>query len=153
MAAITSLIAGIGLAVSAAGTVAGIKQGQEAAKSQKQAMDIQQRQNEVEAQRGRRQIYRDMLAAQAKSEAAAANQGGLASSALAGGLSQAANSGAQSQADLNQNLATSNALYQNKRSQIGSGQTAQTLNAIGGGLTSLGQSNLIKNVGSIFKIG
>lgn len=152
MAAITSILTGIGLAVSAAGTVAGIQQGQAQAKSAKAAMDIQQRQNEVEAQRGRRQIYRDMLAAQAKSEAAAANQGGLAGSALQGGLNQAANSGTQSQADLNQNLATSTALYQNKRSQVGSGNTAQALSSIGGGLTTLGQSNLIKNIGTLFKI-
>jgi predicted ribosomally synthesized peptide with SipW-like signal peptide len=138
MAVATSTIIGAaGLALSAAGTVAAFSEQQKSNKLQARAIEVQRNQAEIEAGRARRQVYRDMLKAQAQSEASAAAQGGLASSALAGGLSQAANSGLQSGRDINQNLNSANQLFDLKKSSIGIGQTSSLLNNAGRGMSSL----------------
>lgn len=137
MAAISTLIAAAGLAVTAAGTAAAYSEQQKSNKIQKQALQVQQNQAEIEAGRSRRQTYRDMLKAQATSETNAAAQGGLASSALEGGIAQAANSGLQSTRDTNQNLDTAKQLYSLKSQSIGIGQNSNLLYGIGKGMSSL----------------
>ena len=137
MAAISSIIAAAGLAISAAGTVAAVSEQQKSAKLQKQSIAVQQNQMELEAGRSRRQVYRDMLKAQAMSESTAAAQGGLASSALEGGISQAANSGFQSTRDINQNADNARQMFSLKQQSIGIGQNSSLLYGIGKGVTSL----------------
>lgn len=138
MAVATSIILGAAsLAVTAAGTAAAYSEQQRSNKLQSRAIEVQRNQAEIEAGRQRRQVYRDMLKAQATSEASAAAQGGLASSALAGGLSQAANTGLQSGRDTNQNLSTANQLFDLRRASIGIGQTSSLLNNVGRGMSSL----------------
>lgn len=137
MAAISTIIAAAGLAVTAAGTAASVMEQQKSGKLQKQAIQVQQNQAEIEAGRSRRSIYRDMVKAQAMSETNAAAQGGLVSSALEGGLAQAANTGLQSGRDTNQNLSTANQLFNLKSQSVGIGQTSNLLYGIGRGMSSL----------------
>jgi predicted ribosomally synthesized peptide with SipW-like signal peptide len=137
MAAVSTIIGAAGLAISAAGTAAAFSEQQKSNKLQARAIEVQRNQAEIEAGRARRQVYRDMLKAQAQSETSAAAQGGLASSALAGGLSQASNTAMQSGRDTNQNLSTANQLFDLRRSSIGIGQTSSLLNNVGRGVSSL----------------
>lgn len=136
--ATSTILTGLGVAVSAAGTVAAISEQQKSAKLQKQAIQIQRDQSELEAGRSRRQTYRDMLKAQAQSETSAAAQGGLASSSLQGGLAQAANSGFQSGRDINQNQINANRMFDVRTASVGIGNTSNALFGISKGLTSLG---------------
>lgn len=136
-AATTAILGGLSLAVTAAGTVAAISEQQKSNKMQKQAIDIQRNQAELEAGRQRRQVYRDMLKAQATSETNAAASGGLASSSLQGGLAQATNSGFQSTRDINENQINANRMFDVKRASVGIGQTSNILMGIGKGLSSL----------------
>jgi hypothetical protein len=138
MAALTPLVlGGLSLAVTAAGTAASIAEQQKSNKMQKQAIEIQRNQADLEAGRSRRQVYRDMLKAQASSETNAAASGGLASSSLQGGLAQATNSGFQSTRDINQNQQNANRMFDVKSASVGIGQTSNILNGIGKGLSSL----------------
>lgn len=135
--ALATAIAAASVVVGAIGTAVSYSEQQKSNKLQKRAIEVQQRQTEIEAGRSRRQIYRDMMKAQSQSEVSAAAQGGLASSSLAGGISQAANSGLQSGRDVNQNLDTTTQLNQLKSQSIGLGQTGQLLSGISRGLSSL----------------
>lgn len=137
MAAVTTILSAAGLAITAAGTAASISEQAKSSKLQKQAIEVQRNQAEIEAGRSRREVYRNMLKAQAQSETSAAAQGGLASSSLQGGLSQAANSGFQSARDTNQNLSTANQLFNLKSASVGIGQTSNILMGLGKGVSSL----------------
>lgn len=134
---IATAIAAASVAIGAIGTAVSYSEQQKSNKLQKQAIQVQQRQADIEAGRSRRQIYRDMMKAQSQSEVSAAAQGGLASSSLAGGISQAANSAMQSGRDTNQNLDTTTQLNQLKSQSIGLGQTGQLISGISRGLGSL----------------
>ena len=149
---LATAITAIGVGLSAVGTFKGIQAQQKANNLQKQAMDVQQRQSDLEAMRARRQVYRDMVKAQAMSEVNAAAQGGLASSALQGGLAQASSSGMQSQVAINQNQQNAQSLYRIRRASVGLGDDAAAMKSIGSGLTSLGQSKFIQTIGSFAKV-
>lgn len=153
MATVSTIIAGIGLGVSAAGTVAGIAGQQAQASAQKKAIGAQERQADLEQGRQRRQVYRDMLKAQAMTEVAGAGSGALGSSAVGGGLAQAANSGAQSQRDINQNAELGAIGFSAQRQAAGAMGTANMLRDIGGGLTSLGGSSFIRSLPPLTKLG
>jgi len=138
MAALSTIIMAAGLAVSTAGTVSAISESNRSNKLQKQSLELQRNQAEIEAGRSRRQAYRDMLKAQSVSETNAAVSGGSVSSSLEGGIAQAANSGLQSTRDINQNLDNANQMFDLKRSSIGIGSTSQALFGIGKNMSSLG---------------
>lgn len=138
MGAISTILAATGLAITAAGTAASVMEQQKSGKLQKQSIEVQKNQMELEAGRSRRQVYRDMVKAQATSEASAAAQGGLASSSLEGGLAQAANSGQQGTRDINQNTENARQMFNLKSASIGIGQTSSMLYGVGKGLTGLG---------------
>ena len=152
--AIATAIMAIGTAIAGVGTVAGIIHNSQMASAQKRASALQERQAEVEAARGRRQAYRDMLKAQAMSETAAAAKGASLSSSLEGGLAQAANSGFQNISQINENLDYSKKLNKIKTSALtsGTGLFASGAKEIGSGLVSLGSSSLF-NSGTLFKLG
>lgn len=135
---IGTAIAAIGVAVSAAGTIAGVSQANAQRKQQKKLQELEMNKNNLEAQRQRREIYRRTIAAQASSEASAASQGGLGGSGLGGGLAQAANAGLQSTAGVNQNLqfATQAGQIQQRMNQPNWGGFMQS---IGGGLMDVGK--------------
>lgn len=96
-------IAAIGLAVSAAGTVGGLIQGQKAAKAQEKANRIQEQQMNLDAQRQRRETVRKMLIANAAAESAATNQGAANGSGLSGALGQITGNAAIQTGDINTN--------------------------------------------------
>lgn len=133
-----TVLTAAGLAVSAAGTAAAYSEQQKSNKMQRQAIEVQRAQADLEAGRSRRQVYRDALKAQAASETNAASSGGLASSSLAGGLAQSANTGLQSARDINQNQQNANSLFDLKSASVGLGQNSNLLYGIGKGLSSLG---------------
>lgn len=81
-----AIIAGIGLAVSAAGTYMSIKAQKKQAKAQKQAVRAQRAQDNLRAARERREAIRNARIATGGVEQNAANQGVSGSSMALGGL-------------------------------------------------------------------
>ncbi len=155
MAAFSSILLGVGLATAAAGSVVQYSaQNRAAARSERlsqASQDLQNRQIAVQEQRQKRQAYRDMLKAQAVSEANAGAQGGLASSALSGGLAQAANSFGQTNLNI-----TENANFQregaalsaaNQRTRVD--QSGSLISSIGNGISSLSQTRTVQNMGRL----
>lgn len=138
---ISAIIGIASVAASAAGTILSYNASQKSA-------DIEERKMELEADRHRRQAYRNMLRAQADSESAGASAGALASSGPMGGINQAANSGAQSIRDTNQNEQLSHEQYSARRQEALGGMVS----GIGSGLGSLGNA-FVKNQDAITRIG
>lgn len=87
MAAVSTIIAGAALGVSAVGTAASIKSGRESARYQRQAAEFQQKQANLQNARAKRDAVRQARLAFGQAQNAAANQGVSSSSSSLGGLS------------------------------------------------------------------
>lgn len=145
MAAITTAITAVGVAAGIAGTVMNYQAQKRQAALQNRQIDVQEEGAKIEAARQRRQIFRDVLRAQATSESTAAAGNATEGSGLAGGLMQAANSGAQSTRDVNQNLGMALNLSSLQKQSLNTGQAeAGLVSGLGSGLQSIG-STLTKN--------
>jgi hypothetical protein len=125
-----AIIAGIGLAVSAAGTYMSVKAQQKQAKLQKKAITAQRAQDNLKAARERREAIRNSRIAAGTIEQNAANQGVSGSSAALGGMGSI-------ESQLNQNLSfldTYNRLSDQATELIGKanvqGMKAQTASSV-----------------------
>jgi hypothetical protein len=149
MAAISTIIAGIGLGIAAAG--AGIQAYgtmQQSEASQK-AERLRNRQMNLEATRRRRQIIREMIINQAQGRANAANQGATGGdSAVLGAQAQQTNSAAQNTLATNQSQQIGQGIF-NANAQYAQGQVTSSW---GGNISSVGGS-IMKNAGTIARVG
>lgn len=84
--ATSTIIAGIGLAAGVAGAAVQYRQGQKAAREQRNIARQQQQAQELEARRSRRQAIRQARMIRAQSQNVAAQVGGEGGSAIAGGM-------------------------------------------------------------------
>lgn len=162
MAAISTIIAAVGLGIAAAGTAMSIRGQQQQAKyakqslaAQRQAEEIRRQQMNLDAIRRRREIARQSQLAQAQALAIGTAQGTSGSGlegALAGISGQAgvATQGSVQAQDLGNRIFDANAMasyYQGK------GADAQSFTAIGSSLSSLG-GGIIKNqdtIGNLYR--
>ena len=148
MPAISTIIAGVGLAAGAVGTVTQMKGASAAAKASEKAEKIRADQMKLDADRQRREIARKMTQARSLALSNATQQGAGLGSGLQGGYGQIsgeANRGAQS---INQNQGMGTAMF-GANAQVAA---AGTTSATGSGLSSLG-GGLVSNSGTIGKLG
>ena len=164
MAAITTLAAVGGLALTAAGTASSISGARSTQKAQEQGIAAQQegevarkKAMEIDASRRRREIIRQSMIARSHALATGVNQGaaGKGGSAMPGsfgqimGESNFALAGVDSQLQLGRDLFASNVNLLNARR---AGASAETTTSMGRGLSSLGGTAL-GNIGAIDRIG
>lgn len=150
MAALTSILIGVGLAASAAGTVMNAQAQQKQAKAQQKAENARQRAMNLDAQRRRRQVVREMQQARALALASANQQGAAApgSSALGGAYGQISGQAGTNILGINQNQELGNQVFAANRE---AGQAA-TQGAFGGAIESIG-GMILRNQGEIARVG
>lgn len=147
MAAISTIIAGIGLAAGLAGTAVQVAGAGAASRASARAEKLREKQMNLESARQKRQIMRSALRARASALNSATAQGATGGSGLQGGYGQIGQG------------AGDNLLGVNNAQEIGAGifkanidsAGAQSLVAFGGGLSSLGGS-LIDNSSTLGNI-
>lgn len=148
MAALSTIIAGVGLGIGAAGTVAQVAGQRKSSAAAERAERLRETQMNIENARQQRQIARQVTVARAQAVSNAAMQGAQESSGLAGGYGQI------------QGQAGSASVASNQNTQIGAGifsanaQMSQgnTLASIGSGISSLGGA-LVNNSQTLGRIG
>lgn len=128
------MIAGLAVALSAAGSIAGIVGSVMQYKGAKKAEKLRQRQMQLEANRARREQIRQAQVSRAKATAAAWNSGAEASSALVGGQSQAATTAARNAQAISQDESFGNRIFK-ANAQVAKGGM---VSALGQGISSLG---------------
>jgi hypothetical protein len=162
MPAITSIIAGIGLAAGAIGSgvqaYGAIQQGEaqrKASRLSQMAESARQRGMELDSQRKQYSIIREQQTQRANAIAAATNQGAQFGSGLEGGeaqISGASNSnllGVQENTGLGEQMFS---LSQRKASADRDASAAGTMGSIGSGLSTLGRA-VVNDSGTIARIG
>lgn len=148
MAAISTIVAGIGIAAGVAGTVVQMKGAKDAQKGQERAEKLRQQQMELEAQRERRNIIRQTLQARATALSNASAQGAEGGSGLQGGYGQIQSQGGNAMIATNENQAIGQQMFSAQR-QISRGNS---MSATGSGISSLGGA-LVQNSDTIGRIG
>lgn len=162
MPAISSIIAGIGLAVSAIGTAGGLYASQQQAQGQKKALAAQaeaERQRQIamnlDAQRKKREIARQAQVARAQALATTTSQGASQGSGLEGAYGAISGQTGVNQLGVSQNQQIGNNIFAANRAlgaANGDIADAQSMGHMFEGLSSLG-NGLVKNSGQIGKIG
>lgn len=148
MAAISTIIAGVGLAAGAAGAAVQYSGQRKAAKGQERAERIREAQANLESQRERRNIVRQTLLARAQATSNAASQGAMEGSGIQGGYGQLQGQGGNAIVANTQNQALGAGMFAANR-QISAGQTQASM---GSGLSSLGGA-LVSNSDTLGRIG
>lgn len=147
MAAISTIIAGTALAVSAVGTASSIKNGRQDASASREAAAFQQKQANLQQARQKRDAVRAARLSFGQAQQAAANQGVSTSSSSLGGLSSIA-----SQASDNISFLDQYGFYSDQASKaLGRANSASARAAEGANIAQLGFS-VFNNADSIAKI-
>lgn len=135
MAAFSSILIGVGVALSAAGTITGVIGARKQAKAMAQAEQLRKRQMELESQRSRRETVRKMVAARSVALSNATSQGAQGGSGLQGGFAQIASQGTSQLLALNQNTEIGRGIFDaNARADRAGGMvaTGQGMQSLGG---------------------
>lgn len=136
MAAISTILAGAGLALGAAGAYANAKAGQQQAAEMRKASAFQQKQANLQNARQKRDAVREARIAYGTAQNTAANQGVSGSSGSAGGLSSIA-----AQASDNISFLDQYGFFSDQASKaIGRANEAQANAATGAAISGLGFS-------------
>lgn len=161
MAALTSIALIGSLVLGAAGTGVQFAASQQAAEAQKkqikahmQAEEVRRRSMQLEATRKRRDIVRQSLLARAQATAQATAQGAQHGSTLPGAQSAIAGQAAYNVQGVNQAETLGGYIFDANRDALSANMDmadAQSLAAIGGGLSSLGGS-IMKQLGPIGRL-
>ncbi len=153
MAAVTStIIAAIGLGLSAAGGAVQYMGQRKAASAQKKQEKIRKQQMNLDLMRQRREALRKMLVARALGVSNAASQGAVASdSAVQGGIAQAVGSANIAATDINQNGQLGVSMFKANAQEASGNGIASMGSAIGSWGSSMVQnSTTISRVGATF---
>lgn len=148
MAAVSTVIAGVGLAIGAAGTVAQVQAAGEQAEASKKAEAARQRAMNLDARRRQLATIREGIVARGTALSNASNQGSQFGSGLAGGMAQISGQTNTNLAGIEQNRQLGNQVFSANRQAA----SASSASAFGGGLASLG-GTLVNNAQAIGRIG
>ena len=148
MAAFTSIVTGLALAATAVGTVTQVNAANQAAKASQRAEKLRERQMELESNRQRRQIVRNMIRARSQALATTTAQGASGGSGLSGAYGQIGQQGGENLVGVNQAQQIGAGIFKANRDIAG----AESLAAFGGGLSSLGGA-IFSNAEGIGRIG
>lgn len=148
MPAVSTIIAGVGLAVGAAGTVMGVKAQKDQLAAQNKAESARQKAANLDALRRKRAIVRDMQQQRAIALSNATAQGAADSSGLQGAMAGVQGQATDSIVGINQQLQLGNTVFSANRQAT----RAASFGATGEGLQSLGGA-LVKNAGTLSGIG
>lgn len=148
MAAISTIIAGIGLAVGVAGTAVQVIGANQQAAAAKRAEDLRERQMNLEAQRQRRQAIRNALRARSIALTSATSQNAEGGSGLQGGFAQIGQQLGSNLQGINQSTEIGAGIFQANRDSAG----ASSLVSFGSGLSSLGGA-LVQNSETLGRVG
>ena len=150
MAVVTStIIAGIGLALGAAGAATNYLGQRKVAKATKKQERVRQQQMNLDVARKRREVVRKLIIARATGVSNATNQGAsLGDSAVQGGLFQATGTANVAGLELNQNADLGGQMFSANAMEASGRGTA----AFGSALSSWG-SGLIQNSTQISRVG
>lgn len=149
--ATTTIIAGIGLAVAAAGAGVSAYGTMQQAKASEKAEDLREKQMNLEATRRRRQIVREMIINQAAGRANAAIQGasgGMQDSAVAGAFAQQTGSAGRNVLATNQSQEIGAGIFSANR-QLAQGQVTSSW---GNNISSVGGA-IMSNADTIARVG
>lgn len=148
MPAVTSIIAGVGLAVGAAGTAMGVKAQKDQLKAQDKAEDARKKAQNLDALRRQRAAVREMQMQRSVALSNATAQGAEAGSGLQGAMAGIAGQGTTNIVGIEQQRQLGNQVFSANRQA----NRAASFGATGEGLVSLGGS-LVRNAGTISSIG
>lgn len=149
MPAISSIIAGVGLAIGAVGIAIQYKGGQDAAAASQQQEAIRMQQLQLDAARQRRDALRKTLISQGIGVNNAADQGAnQTDSSVVGGRDQATSYGNQGISMINQNAANGTSMFAANAAE----SNARGMMGLGGALGSWG-SGLVQNSATISRVG
>lgn len=147
--ATSTIIAGIGLAVAAAGAATTAIGTQQQAKATEKAEDLRQQQMNLDAQRKRRNIIREMIIQQAVGRSNAAVQGvSGGDSAVIGGQQQAVTTAGQNTLAVNQGQAIGSGIFQANK-DLAAGQVTS---AWGNAAQNVG-GQIVQNSTTISRVG
>lgn len=148
MPAVSTIIAGVGLAVGAAGTAMGVKAQKDQLKAQEKAESARQKAANLDALRRKRAAVRDMQMQRSIALSNATAQGAEAGSGLQGAMAGISGQGTTNIVGINQQNELGNQVFSANRQAT----RASSFGATGEGLQSLGGS-LVKNAGTIASVG
>lgn len=148
MAAISSIIAGVGLAASIAGTTVGYMGQAQAQRGAEKAERTREQAMNLDATRQRRRIIREQLQARSMALTNATAQGAQGGSGLQGGYGQIAGQTNTNIQGVNQQQELGAQIFSANREQVRGNSMAN----LGAGLKALG-SDLYSSAGSIDRVG
>jgi predicted DNA repair protein MutK len=155
MPAISTILAGIGVAASLGGTYLAYKGSEEAAKAtdlQKKSEDTRQQQMNLDAMRRKRDIIRQAQIAQSTAQATATSQGAGESSGIAGAMGGISGMAGVNSLGVSQNQELGNKMFDINREKLDVFNQSAMLNSAGSGMQSLGGA-LVRNSGTLGKVG
>lgn len=148
MAAISSIVAAVGVAAGIAGTVTQMRAAKKSEAAQKRAEALREAQMNLESRREKRSVARQAMIARASAVSNAEAQGGMGGSGLEGGLAQITAQAGTVRAASDQNLQLGNGMFAANRDIA----SANSMAAFGSGISSLGGA-LVSNSETIGRIG
>lgn len=148
MAAISTIIAGVGIAASVAGTAVSYMGQRSAVKASERAEAIRKRQMDLEAQRERRSAVRQSILARAQTLTAGTQMGAGAGSGVAGGLGSLSSQLAGNIRNINQGQQLGTQMF-GANADMARGQGMASM---GAGISSLG-GTLVNNAGTFGRVG
>ena len=148
MAAISTIIAGVGLAASVAGAAIASNGAQQANRASARAEALREKQMNIEAARQRRQVIRNMLRARSAALVSATAQGAGGGSGLPGGYGAITQQSGENMLGINQGTEIGAGIFSANRDASG----AQSMVSFGNGLSSLGGAT-VQNSETIGRIG
>lgn len=150
MAAVSTIIAGIGLAIGAGGAFLNFQADKKAAKESKKAEKLREQQMNLDAMRKRREVIRQMIVAKATGASNAAVQGvSGGDSAVVGGQAQAVATAARNTSAINQSQSIGQGIFDANAGIAAAQRTGawgQAFQSVGGGLIE--NSETISRVGA-----
>lgn len=148
MAAFSTVVTGLALAATAVGTVTQVSAANAASKASQRAEALREKQMNLESNRQRRQIVRNMIRARSQALATTTAQGATGSSAQGGAYGQIGQQTGENLVGVNQGQEIGAGIFQANRDIAG----AEALAAFGGGVSSFGGA-LFSNAEGIGRIG
>lgn len=149
MAAISAIIAAVGVAASIGGTVASVMGANKQADAQEKAEKLRKTQADLESARQRRDIARKAMAARAEALNNAASQGAQNGSGLQGGYGQIQGQAGNSMVASNENQQIGGQMFQANAAAASGAQMASFGSGLGSlGGTLIGNSEMFGRVGS-----
>lgn len=156
MAAISSIALGLGAAASIGGTIMGASAQSKMAKEQKEATtraeNARQQQMALDADRRRRQAFRESLLARSQALTVGTAQNASQGSGVAGGMAQATATGYQNQQTVNSAEQLGARIFDANRDYAAATARGQSKMAMAGALSSFGNM-IMSNSGTIGRLG